>query len=73
MSAVTKVDPASPAGSARTEPGDYAVVIGRVLAVDPSGRLTVESARGPITVRVPDVRRYKVGDTVEVRTSVHPA
>lgn len=61
------------AASPRTEPGDYAVVMGRVLAVDPSGRLTVESARGPVTVRVPNVTRYKVGDTVEVRTSVHPA
>jgi hypothetical protein len=63
----------SPAASPRTEPGDYAVVMGRVLAVDPSGRLTVESARGPVTVQVANVTRYKVGDTVEVRTSVHPA
>lgn len=62
-----------PAASPRTEPGDYAMVMGRVLAVDPSGRLTVESARGPIMVRVSDVSRYRVGDTVEVRTSVHPA
>jgi hypothetical protein len=62
-----------PAASPRTEPGDYAVVMGRVLAIDPSGQLTIESARGPVTVRVPNVTRYKVGDTVEVRTSVHPA
>jgi translation initiation factor IF-1 len=62
-----------PAASPRTEPGDYAVVMGRVLAVDPSGAITVESSRGPVTVRVPDASRYKVGDTVEVRTSVHPA
>ena len=62
-----------PAASPRTEPGDYAVVMGRVLAVDPSGAITVESSRGPVTVRVPDAARYKVGDTVEVRTSVHPA
>jgi translation initiation factor IF-1 len=68
--APTTIDPAA---SPRTEPGDYAVVMGRVLAVDPSGRLTVESARGPVTVRVPNVTRYKVNDTVEVRTSVHPA
>jgi hypothetical protein len=47
--------------------------MGRVLAIDPSGSLTIESARGPVTVRVPNVTRYKVGDTVEVRTSVHPA
>ena len=61
-----------PAASPRTEPGDYAVIIGRVLAVDPSGRLTVESQRGPMTVWVSNPGRYKVNDTVEVRTSVHP-
>ena len=62
-----------PAASPRTEPGDYAVVMGRVLAVDPSGRLTVESARGPVIVQIRNVTRYKVGDTVEVRTALHPA
>ncbi|MGH7341393.1 MAG: hypothetical protein ACREKH_12965 [Candidatus Rokuibacteriota bacterium] len=76
QTAVAMTTPAAtidPAASPRTEPGDYAVIMGRVLAVDPSGRLTVESARGPITVQVPNMTRYKVGDTVEVRTSVHPA
>lgn len=76
QSAVAVTPPAptiDPAASPRTEPGDYAVIMGRVLAADPSGRLTVESARGPITVHVPNITRYKVGDTVEVRTSVHPA
>jgi hypothetical protein len=62
-----------PSASPRTEPGDYAVVRGRVLAVDPAGQLTIESSRGPVIVRVPNVTRYKVNDTVEVRTSVHPA
>jgi translation initiation factor IF-1 len=61
-----------PAASPRTEPGDYAVIIGRVVAVDPSGRLTVESSRGPVNVWVSNPGRYKVNDTVEVRTSVHP-
>jgi hypothetical protein len=61
-----------PAASPRTEPGDYAVIIGRVLAIDPSGRLTVESSRGPMSVWVSNPGRYKVNDTVEVRTSVHP-
>ena len=27
---------------------------------------------GPIVVLVPDARRYRVNDTVEVRASVHP-
>ena len=71
--AVTATATIDPPAAPRTEPGDYAVVMGRVLAVDPSGRLTVESARGPVDVRVPNATRYKVGDTVEVRTSVHPA
>jgi hypothetical protein len=62
-----------PAAAPRTEPGDYAVVMGRILAIDPAGSLTIESARGPVTVRVPNATRYKVNDTVEVRTSVHPA
>jgi hypothetical protein len=72
---VAKTAPAAmdPAASPRTEPGDYAVVMGRIVAVDPSGSITVESARGPVTVRVPNASRYKVGETVEVRTSVHPA
>ena len=65
--------PLSPSASPRTEPGDYAIIMGRVVAVDPSGAVTVESARGPVTVRVPDASRYKVNDTVEIRTSVHPA
>ena len=60
-----------PSASPRMEPGDYAVIMGRVLAVDPSGSLTVDSARGPVVVRVPNASRYKVGETVEVRTSVH--
>jgi len=65
--------PISPSASPRTEPGDYAIIMGRVVAVDPAGAVTVESARGPVTVRVPNATRYKVNDTVEVRTSVHPA
>ena len=62
-----------PSASPRTEPGDYAIVMGRVVAVDPSGAVTIESSRGPVTVRVPNASRYQVNDTVEIRTSVHPA
>jgi hypothetical protein len=61
------------AASVATEPGEYAVVRGPLKAVDPAGRLTVESPRGPINVWVPDAQRYRVGDAVEVRTSVHPS
>ncbi len=62
-----------PAASPTSEPGEYAVIRGRLLGVDPSGRLTVDSPRGPITVWVPSSGRYQSGNTVEVHTSVHPA
>lgn len=67
-------EPASdePAASPTTEPGEYALFRGRVTAADPAGRLTVESSRGPVTVAVPAVGRYRVGDWVEVSTTVRP-
>ncbi len=61
--------PAVPVGS---EPGEYALVKGRITAVDASGRLTMESPRGPVTVAVPNASRYRVGDTIEVDSAVHP-
>lgn len=62
-------EPAPPPGGA----SEYATVRGPVLAVDPSGRLTVESPRGPVTVVVPTPPRYQLGQRVEVRTVVQPA
>ena len=62
-----------PAASIPSDPGDYAVVRGQVLATDPSGRITVSSPRGPIQIMVAGANRYRVADVVEVRTSVHPA
>jgi len=62
-----------PAASPTSEPGEYAVIRGRLFGVDPSGRLTIESPRGPITVWVPNSGRYHPGNIVEVHTSVHPA
>lgn len=62
-----------PAPTPGREPGDYAVIVGRVLEVDRTGRLTVDSARGPVSVWVANAARYKANDTVEIRTSVHPA
>jgi hypothetical protein len=64
--------PSAPVPAVGAEPGDYAVVQGRVTAVDAVGRLTVESPRGPVTVWLPGAARYQVGEWVEVRTSVHP-
>jgi hypothetical protein len=62
-------EPAPPPGG----PSEYASVRGAVVAVDPSGRLTVESPRGPVTVVVPTPARYQTGQHVEVRTVVQPA
>ncbi len=54
-------------------PGDQAMVVGRVLSVNPSGALTVESPRGPITVWVSAPASFKVGDFVEIQTLVQAA
>jgi hypothetical protein len=53
-------------------PGDHAVVTGRVIGINPGGVLVVESPTGPIQVVSADASRYKVGDAVQVRTSVRP-
>lgn len=52
--------------------GDQAVVVGRILAVNPAGTLSIDSPRGPITVWVPDVNAFKIGDFVQVQTVVQP-
>jgi hypothetical protein len=67
----TDVSP-TPSASIGSEPGDYAVVIGRITAIDRHGRITVESPRGPVTIWLPKTLPYGVGQTVEVRTAVHP-
>lgn len=54
-------------------PGDQAVVVGRILAVNQAGTLTIDSPRGPITIWVPDANAFKVGDFVQVQTVVQPA
>jgi hypothetical protein len=66
---------AQPAAAVATEPGDHAVVTGRIMGRDASGRLTVESPRGPIQVwvRPADLDRFKVGDFIQVRTRVRQA
>lgn len=54
-------------------PGDQATVVGRILSVNPTGMLTVESPRGPITVWVSDPASFKIGDFVQVQTVVQGA
>jgi hypothetical protein len=59
--------PADPAAS--SQPGDSAVVTGRVIGVD-RGLLVVESPTGPVQVWVGDAPRYAVRQSVQVRTHV---
>lgn len=62
-----------PAALAGAEPGDHAVITGRVVSVDPTGLLTVESPRGPVTVMVGNASRFQPGMTVQLRTMVQAA
>ena len=61
-----------PAASPTSEQGDHAVVTGRIIGIT-GGVLVVESPSGPIQVVTADGSRYKVGDAVQVRTSVRQA
>lgn len=70
---LASASPASEPAPMAGEPGDYAAITGRVLRVEPAGIIAVESPRGPIDVLVGDSSRYRVGDRVEVRTSVQRA
>jgi hypothetical protein len=54
-------------------PGDSAVVVGRIMALNANGTLTIESPKGPITVWVPNASNFKIGDFVQVQTVVQPA
>lgn len=65
--------PASEPAALASEPGDYSTITGRILRVDPMGVIAVESPRGPLDVLVPDSSRYQVGESVQVRTSLHRA
>ncbi len=40
------------------------------MNVAPTGMLTVESPRGPVTVWVPNAASFRVGDFVQVQTIV---
>jgi len=66
----TAPTPPEPAALVGGEPGDHAVITGRILAVDPTGRITVDSPRGPVHLWVADASRYVVGQSVQARTSV---
>jgi len=50
--------------------GDSATIVGRIMSVNPTGTLSVESPRGPVNVWVPDAANFRVGDFVQVQTIV---
>ena len=72
VATTTVTPPASVTDSASpsSEPGDHAVVTGRIAGINPGGVLIVESPTGPIQVLAADATRYRVGDWIQVRTSV---
>jgi hypothetical protein len=59
----------APSASPTSEPGDHAVVTGRIIGIT-GGVLVVESPTGPIQVITADGSRYRIGEVVQVRTSV---
>jgi hypothetical protein len=61
-----------PSASMSSQPGDSAVVTGRVMGVD-RGIIVVESPSGPIQVWVGESPRYPVSQSVQVRTNVSKA
>src|SRR5437773_2557191 len=64
--------PTDPSASMSIQPGDSAVVTGRIMGVD-RGLLVVESPSGPIQIWVGESPRYSVSQTVQVRTNVAKA
>jgi hypothetical protein len=64
-------DPAASPSS--TQPGDHAIVTGRIMGVNKSGTLLVESPTGPVQIWVADSSKYRVEQPVQVRTHVAPA
>jgi hypothetical protein len=59
--------------TAPAQPGDFAVVTGRIMGVAKSGTLVVESPTGPVQVWVPDSSKYRVEQPVQIRTLVSAA
>jgi hypothetical protein len=63
------VSPSAPPG----QPGDYAVVTGRIMGIARNGMLVVESPTGPVQVWVVDSTKYRVEQPVQIRTLVSTA
>ena len=64
--------PSDPAASPPmpSQPGDHAVVTGRVMGIAKNGTLVIESPTGPVQVWVADSSKYRVEQPVQLRTSV---
>lgn len=65
--------PAASPSAPNGQPGDYAIVTGRIMGVDRSGTLVVESPTGPVQVWVADSTKYRVEQPVQIRTHVSTA
>jgi hypothetical protein len=72
-SAVVAPAPVDLSASPSSAPGDHAIVTGHVLGYDARGLLIVESPTGPIQLITSGATTYKVGDAVQVRTTVRSA
>jgi hypothetical protein len=62
-----------PAASLSNQPGDYSVVTGRIIGVNPNGGLVIESPSGPLQIWVADSSKYRLSDSVQVKTSLQRA
>jgi hypothetical protein len=68
-SGVPAVEPAA-SPEMPAQPGDHAVVTGRIMGIAKNGTLVVESPTGPVQVWVADSSKYRVEQPVQIRTSV---
>jgi hypothetical protein len=66
----TVIEPAQPVVFIPTGPGAETVLTGRIAAVDPQGKIAVESDRGQAQVWVASPSGYRVGDNVHVTMTV---
>ena len=71
---VTTITPAAPMTAVPRGPATQQTVTGTVTAVDPSGRLSIDSERGPLHVWAAAAahQRFAVGDRVQVVMAVQP-
>ena len=71
---VSTITPAGPMSAVPRGPATQQTVTGTVTAVDPSGRLSIDSERGPLHVwaAAGAHQRFAVGDRVQVVMAVQP-